>query len=106
MYIDVMFKPAAVLDNQFETSFFSSSPAVATLSGSSLVGSTTIATTTIATTANAAYEITQLKGVGIEEYEMVNEPPETLSPPAQPVTTVGTKGQGVYEDISAPVATQ
>ena len=68
-----------------------------TLSGSSAVESTAIPTTT-----NTAYGKTKLKeGVGIEEYEMVDKPPETLSPPAQPVTTVGTEGGGVYEDIPA-----
>ena len=30
---------------------------------------------------------------------MVDEPPKTLSPPAQPVTTA--EGGGVYEDIPA-----
>ena len=65
-----------------------------TLAGSSAVESTAIPTTT-----NTAYGKTKLKGVGIEEYEMVHKPPEILSPPAQPVTTVGTEGGGVYEDI-------
>ena len=61
----------------------------------------------IPTTINTAYGKTKLKeGVGIEEYEMVDEPPETLSPPAQSVTTAGAKGQDMYEDLSPPVAPQ
>ena len=71
------------------------------LSGSSVVESTTIPTIT-----NTAYNKSKLKGVGIDEYEMMDDqcPPETLSPPAQPlpVTTVGTERGGVYEDILLP----
>ena len=71
-----------------------------TLSGSSAV-------TAIPTTINTAYEETKLKDkVGIEEYEMVDGPPETLSPPAQPVTTAAAKGQGMYEDVSPPMVPQ
>ena len=67
-----------------------------TLSGSSAVESTAIPTIT-----NTAYGKTKPKeGVEIEEYEMVDKPPETISPPAaQPETTVGTEDDDVYEDI-------
>ena len=69
-----------------------------TLSDSSAVSA-------IPTTINTAYEKTKLNNkVEIEEYEMVDEPPKTLSPPAYPVNTAGAKDQGMYEDVSPPVA--
>ena len=74
------------------------------LSGSSVVESTAIPTTT-----NTAYGKTKLKeGVGIEEYEMVDESTKTLSPQDQPLplTTVETKCQDMYEDVSPPVVPQ
>ena len=39
--------------------------------------------------------------VEIVDYEMVNEPPKTLSPPAQPVTTLEAKG---HEDVHITIS--
>ena len=62
------------------------------------------AVTAIPTTTNTAYGKTKLKEkVGIIEYEMVDEPPKTLSPPTQPITTPGAKSQDMYEDPSPPL---
>ena len=67
--------------------------------------SSSSAVTAIPTAINTAYEETKLKDkVGNKVYEMVDEPPETLCPPAQPVTTAGAKG--MYEDVSPPAAPQ
>ena len=73
-----------------------------------LSGSSVVETTAIPTTTNAAYARTKLKeGAGIEEYEMV-DPQKTLSPHDQPLplTTVGTKCQDMYEDVSPPAVPQ
>ena len=79
------------------------SPPMTALTGSSVVESTAIPTTT-----NTSYGKTKLKeGVGIEEYEMVDESTKPLSPRAQdqplPLTTVETKCQDMYEDVSPSV---
>ena len=65
----------------------------------SLSGSSAMERDAIPTTTNTAYETSKIKDSRVEEYEMVDGPPESLPPPAIPVTSLGTD---VYESIPAP----